>query len=121
MNDINSVVEDVELDFSLEFNGAELQLIQRLKLGDFEKDEKLRNDFVAWYDQGQVECRKDDSEKANVKLLMKKAKLLFMAGLEGEAWRDLFDARTLASNLGDNETVEEANKILLKIAAGDRD
>jgi hypothetical protein len=116
MNNINSSIESGELDFSLEFSGQELQLIQHLKLGNWEKDAALREAFVAWVDQCQVECAKDTSPRSNVDFLMKKAKLLYMAGLEGEAWADLIDARTLADNLGEQAIVDEANKILLALA-----
>lgn len=116
MNNVNSAPESGELDFSLEFSGSELQLIQRLKLGDWEKDSALREAYAAWVDACHAECEKDKSALANLRFLMKRAKLLYTAGMLDEAWREFMDARTLADNLGLMDIVDEANVVLLKIA-----
>ncbi len=104
------------MDFSTEFSGKELVLIQKIKLGDLENDPGLKMTFVAWVNRNLGECEKDEIPQANLFFLLKKAKLLFSAGEFDEAWRDLFDLRTLAANLGREDVVDEANAILLEIA-----
>ena len=100
------------LDFSAEFTLAELKLIGQLKNGDFEKYQSVRAAYVAWVDAQQLEAQKDGTPTGNNKFLMKKAKLLFMAGFYNEAGQDWQDLQDLAFNLGDQALVDECNKFM---------
>jgi hypothetical protein len=88
------------LDFSLELQ-AEAKLIQALKLGDFEKDEKLRADFLEWDAKEREPVTAVSSPFVNLQRMLKKVKLLIMAGVsyKGYVSEDLKDIFILADNL----------------------
>lgn len=107
------------LDFSTEFNGEELKLIQAIRLGDQEKDPVLNKRYLDWLDKAMEVAAASDSALGQVTLLLKKAKLMFQAGKLNEAFSEAMDARTYAENmrskLGENagKIIDEANAMML--------
>lgn len=110
--------EGLSLDFSAGLTLVELHLIENLKKGNFEEDSALREAFVGWVDGCMAEAAKDPTPNSNNAFLLKKAKVLIMAGMGEEAWTDLMDLRTLADNLGNQAMVDECNRLFLAIAEG---
>ena len=108
-----------QLDFSGEFDDAELKLIQAIRLGDLEKDPGLNKRYLDWLDRAMVVAAGDKYAIGQVTLLLRKAKLLFQAGRFNEAFSEAMDARTYAENmsskLGESaaRVIDEANGILL--------
>jgi|GEM_PF-5925173 len=105
MNDFNKGQgidgERDPLDFSLELQ-SEAKLIQALKLRDFDKDEKLRADFLNWDAEERLKAEKNPSPMGNFGRMVKKLKLLVMAGSSYSEYMqdDLADIYTLAGELG---------------------
>ncbi|MCC6643566.1 hypothetical protein IT411_02350, partial [Candidatus Peregrinibacteria bacterium] len=110
-----------EIDFSAEFNGDELKLIQAIKLGDLEKDEVLKKRFTDWLNQEAEKAEKSGDFADQILMSLRRAKLLFQAASYNDAFREAMDARTYAENmqgqLGEEADyiIDESNRILLSV------
>lgn len=107
------------LDFSTEFDGEELKLIQAIRLGDLEKDPSLNKRYLDWLDKAMKVAAANESALGQGTLLLKKAKLMFQAGKLNEAFSEAMDARTYAENmrskLGERAAsiINQANAIMV--------
>ena len=106
---------EVDLDFSAEFTLAELRLIAELKGGDYQQSAELRAAFVNWVNENLNELNKDNNSVRTLAFMLKKARLLIMAGLKQEALSNLRDLRGVATMLGRKDLVEECNRLAMAL------
>ncbi len=96
---------------TLEFSGAELELIDRLKsLGP--DNQEARESLVAWVQAEEVRANEINSPRANNEFDVKRAKLYRAAGFTREAWDILETMRVQLYSAGETDIYDEVMRIM---------
>lgn len=91
--------------FKVVWDSGEMALIERLKSGDFDKDEALRKAFLEWDDRERNAAEKDESPERDLIYKLKKAAMTKAAGMLAAAWEEVQDLEYYAIQLRTQQVV----------------